>query len=40
MCWEAGPSTYPAGILLLVSVILLASRLLMKFMARNHYPWE
>lgn len=31
---------YPAGILLAVGAILLASRLLMKFVARNHYPWE
>lgn len=31
---------YPAGVLLLISGILCASRLLMKFVAHNHYPWE
>ena len=31
---------YPAGILLATSAILLASRLLVKFVAHNRYPWE
>ena len=31
---------YPAGILLCISVLLMASRLVMKFVARERYPWE
>lgn len=31
---------YPAGVLLVLSLILYASRFLMKFAARERYPWE
>lgn len=31
---------YPAGVLLCASLILTASRFWMKFVAREHYPWE
>lgn len=31
---------YPAGVLFALSAILIASRLFVKFVARNRYPWE
>ena len=31
---------YPAGVLLIISLGLLASRLLVRFAFRNRYPWE
>ena len=31
---------YPAGVLLIISVAVMASRLWMKYVARGHYPWE
>ena len=31
---------YPAGVLLMISLILMASRLLVRYAFHNRYPWE